>query len=61
MASFKNPLSIMSDFEAENAVVSHRYTRKDVRRKEKMTLERRLTRAFSSLKELLKLITSVKV
>ena len=51
----------MSDFEVENAIVSHRYTRKDVREKEKMALGRRLTQAFSNLKELLKLITSVKV
>ena len=44
----------MSDFEAENAVVPHRYTRKDVREKEKMILDRHLTRAFSNLKELQK-------
>ena len=55
MACFKNQLSIISDFEAENAVVPKSYTRKDVREKEKkMTLERRLIRAFSNLKELQK-------
>ena len=35
MACFKNQLSIISDFEAENAVVPKSYTRKDVREKEK--------------------------
>ena len=35
MASFKNPLSTMSDFKAENAVVPRRYALKDVREKEK--------------------------
>ena len=39
LTSFKNALSIMSDSEAENAVVPHRYWSKDVREKEKLTLE----------------------
>ena len=52
----------MSDFEAENTVVPQRHTLKDVRdKRKKITLERRLTRAFSNLKELQKWVTSVKV
>ena len=51
----------MSDFEAENAVVPHRYRREDVREKEKMTLERILIHALSKSKEFQEWITSVKV
>ena len=41
----------MSDSEAKNAVVPHRYRREDVREKEKMALERILIHALSNSKE----------
>ena len=41
----------MSDSEAENAVVPHRYRREDVRDKVKMTLVRILIHALSNSRE----------
>ena len=51
----------MSDSEAQNAVVPHRYRRAEVGEKEKMTLKKILIHALSKSKEFQEWITSVKV